>query len=200
MTGTFKTPLAAALLVLSSALYGAGAWAAPDLKASTTEAVVGETIQIDAISGSSMMPVYAKDWNVSSQFSLISAGRTGAKIKALSTGVGTVSANVNLKDLSISINVVAAEPLAAAPAAPVAAPVAVPAQEVVAAPPAPKLSACQQEMVDRKREIAQDFNEARYDDARAKLLDMKKAWLNDSRWADALLGAIDKLAPAAPAR
>ena len=141
-----------------------------------------------------MIPVYAKEWNVSPQFSLISAGRTGAKVRALTAGTGTVSANVNLKDLAVTINVFAPEPVAAAP---VVTPVATPVQEVVPVAPVQKLSACQQEMVDRKREIAQDFNEARYDDARAKLLDMKKAWLNDSRWADALLGAIDKLAPLA---
>jgi hypothetical protein len=31
------------------------------------------------------------------------------------------------------------------------------------------------------------------------LLDMKKTWLEDSRWADALLGAINTLSPPQPA-
>ncbi len=186
MTGLYK-PFAATLLSLTALLFGTTAQAAPELKVSASEVSVGETIQIDASSGSSMIPVYAKEWNVSSQFSLISAGRTGAKIKAIAAGTGTVSANVNLKDLAVTIKVFAPEPVVAAPVAPL--------QEVAATPAAPKLSACQQEMVERKREIAQDFNEARYEDARTKLLDMQKAWLNDSRWADALLGAIDKLAP-----
>lgn len=192
MNSVFKTTFAATLLTLAAALYSVAAQAAAELKASASEVTVGETIQIDASSGSSMIPVYAKDWNVSPEFSLISAGRSGAKIKALTAGVGTVSANVNLKDLSIGIKIVAAKPAAAVPVAPIA-----PVQEVTAAPPARKLNACQQEMVERKREIAQDLNEGYYDKARTKLLDLKKSWQEDSRWADAMLGAIEKLSPEA---
>jgi hypothetical protein len=202
MTGTFKPHLTAPLLILAAALFGAPAQAAPSLNASASEVSVGETIQIDAASGSSMIPVYAKDWNVSPEFSLVSASRTGAKIRALTPGYGSVSANVNLKELSIDIKVNAAKATVAAPVTPAPAAnvaPAAPAPEVVAAPPAAKNTACQQEMVERKREIAQDFNQANYDAARAKLLDMKKTWLEDSRWADALLGAINTLSPPQPA-
>ena len=144
-----------------------------------------------------MLPVYAKDWNVSPEFSLISAGRTGAKVKALAPGFGTVSANVNLKAVSIDIKVAPAKPTVTAPAEPVAAAAPV-AEAVPVPPPGPKISACQQEIIDRKQEIAQDFNSGNYDAARAKLLELKKAWQDDGRWADALLGAINMLAPVQP--
>jgi hypothetical protein len=222
-----KTPIATAIfsltVSLTALLISTPAFAAPELKSSVDRAMVGEEIQITASSGSSLIPVYAKDWNVSSEFGLISSNRSGAKIKAIKPGFGTVSAKVNLRELAIDIRVVAAPPIEppaeqAKPAAiepvipskveapiPLEVPVAAmtPAMPemhiavpvVTAAPASKKLTACQQEIVDRKREIAHDFNEGHYTEARNKLLELKKSWQDDSRWADALLGAIDKLAP-----
>ena len=62
MNSVFRTTFAATLLTLAAALYSMAAQAAPELKASATEVSVGETIQIEASSGSSMIPVYAKDF------------------------------------------------------------------------------------------------------------------------------------------
>ncbi len=204
MTLVHMPRLAATLLALSTSCFAASAWPAPELRASATQVSVGDTLQIDASSGSSMLPVYAKDWNVSPQFSLISAGRTGARVKAVAPGFGAVSANVTPRELTIDIKVPAAKPVIAEPASPapavIDAAIAPPvAEEAVAPPPSQKLSACQQEIIDRKQEIAQDFNTGNYDAARTKLLDLKQSWQEDGRWADALLGAINMLAPIQPA-
>jgi len=145
-----------------------------------------------------MLPVYAKSWNVSPEFSLMSAGRVGAKIRAIAPGEGMVSANVNLKEVSVGIRVLEAkameQPVSSAPAA--APPSAPPAQSVIAAPPSQSLSACEQDMLDRKRDISNDFSAGRFEAARSKLLDLKKSWQDDARWADALLGAIEQISPA----
>jgi len=193
MTGVFKRPFANILLLIAAVLFSMSAQSAPGLTASASEVMEGETIQIDASSGSPRIPVFARDWNLSQELSLISAGRTGAKIKALAAGIGTVSANVNQQALSIKIKVVAAKPASAGTAKPFAA--MAPAQAIVTRVSAQKLSACQLDMSDCKREVSQDINEGRYDAARAKLAALKKAWQEDSRWADAMLGAIEKLAP-----
>ncbi len=197
MSRVLNHTFAATLLTLSLSALSTVAWSAPELRTESVFVTLGDTLQIDASSGSSMLPVYAKDWNVSPEFSLISAGRTGAKVKALAPGFGTVSANVNLKAVSIDIKVAPAKPTVTAPAEPVAAAAPV-AEAVPVPPPGPKISACQQEIIDRKQEIAQDFNSGNYDAARAKLLELKKAWQDDGRWADALLGAINMLAPVQP--
>ena len=198
MTNTYRTTCSAALLGFILAFYGSTAQAAPELRASATEVMVGESIEIQALSGSSMLPVYAKSWNVSPEFSLMSAGRVGAKIRAIAPGDGVVSANVNLKEVSVGIRVLEAkameQPVASAPAA--ATPSAPPAQSVIAAPPSQSLSACEQDMLDRKRDISNDFSAGRYEAARSKLLDLKKSWQDDARWADALLGAIEQISPA----
>jgi len=193
MTGVFKLPSATTLLLIAAGLFSMSAQSAPGLKVPASEVAEGETIQIDASSGSPKIPVFAKDWNISQEFSLISAGHTGARIKALSAGIGTVSAKVNQQTIFIRIKVVAARPAPAGTAKPVAA--MAPAQASVTMVSPQKLSACQQDMGDRKREVSQDINEGRYDAARAKLIALKKAWQEDSRWADAMLGAIEKLAP-----
>jgi len=196
MTNTYRTTCSAALLGFILAFFGSTAQAAPELRASATEVMVGESIEIQALSGSSMLPVYAKSWNVSPEFSLMSAGRVGAKIRAIAPGEGVVSANVNLKEVSVGIRVLEAkameQPVSSAPAAPSAPP----AQIVIAAPPSQSLSACEQDMLDRKRDISNDFSAGRYEAARSKLLDLKKSWQDDARWADALLGAIEQISPA----
>jgi len=197
MTNTYRTTCSAALLGFILAFFGSTAQAAPELRASATEVMVGESIEIQALSGSSMLPVYAKSWNVSPEFSLMSAGRVGAKIRAIAPGEGVVSANVNLKEVSVGIRVLEAkameQPVSSAPAA---APSAPPAQSVIAAPPSQSLSACEQDMLDRKRDISNDFSAGRFEAARSKLLDLKKSWQDDARWADALLGAIEQISPA----
>jgi hypothetical protein len=195
MTGVRKPPFVAILLVIAVALFSTSAQSAPGLKAPASEIAEGETIQIDASSGSPRIPVFAKDWNISQEFSLISAGPTGARIRALAAGIGTVSANVNQQTIFTRIKVVAARPASAGTAKPVAS--LAPAQASVTAASAQRLSACQQDMGERKREVSQDINEGRYDAARAKLNALKKTWQEDSRWADAMLGAIEKLAPEA---
>jgi len=201
MTNTYRTTCSAALLGFILAFFGSTAQAAPELRASATEVMVGESIEIQALSGSSMLPVYAKSWNVSPEFSLMSAGRVGAKIRAIAPGEGVVSANVNLKEVSVGIRVLEAkameQPVPSAPAtAAAASPSAPPAQSVIAAPPSQSLSACEQDMLDRKRDISNDFSAGRYEAARSKLLDLKKSWQDDARWADALLGAIEQISPA----
>jgi len=197
MTNTYRTTCSAALLGFILAFFGSTAQAAPELRASATEVMVGESIEIQALSGSSMLPVYAKSWNVSPEFSLMSAGRVGAKIRAIAPGEGVVSANVNLKEVSVGIRVLEAkameQPVSSAPAA---APSAPPAQSVIAVPPSQSLSACEQDMLDRKRDISNDFSAGRFEAARSKLLDLKKSWQDDARWADALLGAIEQISPA----
>jgi hypothetical protein len=201
MTNTYRTTCSAALLGFILAFFGSTAQAAPELRASATEVMVGESIEIQALSGSSMLPVYAKSWNVSPEFSLMSAGRVGAKIRAIAPGEGVVSANVNLKEVSVGIRVLEAkameQPVPSAPAtAATATPSAPPAQSVIAAPPSQSLSACEQDMLDRKRDISNDFSAGRYEAARSKLLDLKKSWQDDARWAEALLGAIEQISPA----
>jgi len=196
MNGVIKLPFAATFLVIAVALLSTSAQSAPGLKVPVSEVAEGETIQIDASSGSPRIMAFAKDWNISQEFSLISAGPNGARIKALTAGIGTVSANVNQQAISIRIKVVAAKPAPAGAVKPVT--LMAPAQPTVTMVSAQKLSPCQQDMGDRKRDVSQDINEGRYDAARTKLIALKKAWQEDSRWADAMLGAIEKLAPEAP--
>jgi molecular chaperone DnaK (HSP70) len=195
MTGVFKLSFITTLFVIAAALFSTSVQSAPGLKVPASEVAEGETIQIDASSGSPKIPVFAKDWNISQEFSLISAGNTGVKIKALTPGIGTVSANVNQQALSIKIKVMAAKPAPAGTAKPIA--TMAPAQSTITMVSAQKLSPCQQDMGDRKREVSQDINEGRYDAARTKLVALKKALQEDSRWADAMLGAIEKLVPEA---
>jgi len=214
MINASKKSFIAVLIGMSAMAYGISAQAGPELRSSSTEVMVGETIQVNALSGSSLIPVYAKDWNVSSEFELISSNRSGARIQAVSPGFGTISAKVNLKNLTLTLRIVgvteevtalAAEPTVK-PATPVQPPVAIippaPASEPATTEPrtaaesSAKLSACEQEMANHKNQIAQDFSAGRYDQARAKLLELKKGWQEDNRWADALLGAIEQLSPA----
>jgi hypothetical protein len=236
-----KKSFIAVLITLPAMAYAISAHAGPELRASSTEVMVGETIQINALSGSSLIPVYAKDWNVSPEFDLISSNRTGARIQAVSPGFGTISAKVNLKNLTLTLKIVGvteevtaltAEPTVK-PVTPVQPPIAIippePASEPTATQPTStqptstqptttqptstqptaavtptaaaespaKLSACELEMTHHKNQIAQDFSAGRYDQARAKLLELKKDWQEDNRWADALLGAIEQLSPTA---
>lgn len=140
MNGVFKLPFAATLLVIAVTLFSTSAHAAPGLKASATQVTVGDTIQIDASSGAANIPVFATNWNISQEFSLISAGLAGAKIKALTAGTGKISAKVNQKAIFLKLKVVAKKHAATAPLAltPNAS-----AQEIVTTVSARKFSASQ---------------------------------------------------------
>jgi hypothetical protein len=135
MKTAIKRTFAASLLGMASLFMAPTALAGAELRASATEVAVGDTVKIEAASGSSLLPVYAREWATTPELDIVSSSRTGATVKAISVGLGNVSASVNLKDLAVAIRVVPAHPVVAPPEEAPPAAAAPVVDSPVAAPP-----------------------------------------------------------------